>query len=261
MALYVREIGPAGAATIVLLHGGGLSGWMWDPQVEQLKDEYHLLVPDLPEHGQSAGDKPFTMPAAAACVADLIRSRAHGGRAHVVGLSLGAQTAVQLLAVAPEVVDHAIVSGTLAVRLPGTRLLRPMIWLNMPLLKLDWLVRLQARRAGVPEQYYAAMKADTLALTLDALVHIYQANMGFGVPAGLERVKAPVLIAVGQKEPGLAHSSARKLLTAIPGSRAVVVPGVGHTWNLQAPDLFTQVIRDWIGDRPLPPSLLPPNRK
>ncbi len=78
--------------------------------------------------------------------------------------------------------------------------------------------------------------------------------------ASLSRVKAPVLIAVGQKEPGLAHSSARRLLAAIPGSRAVVVPGVGHTWNLQAPELFTQTVRAWIGDQPLPPSLLPLNR-
>lgn len=36
------------------------------------------------------------------------------GKAHVVGLSLGAQTAVQILSTAPKVVDHAVITGTLA---------------------------------------------------------------------------------------------------------------------------------------------------
>ena len=42
MALYAQEFGPANAATIVFLHGGGVGGWMWKPQIAQLQDEYHL---------------------------------------------------------------------------------------------------------------------------------------------------------------------------------------------------------------------------
>ena len=83
------------APAIVFLHGGPLSSRMWQPQIEQLTD-YHLLVPDLPEHGQSRAIPPFALPDAATQVAELIRTKAHAGRAHVVGLSLGAQTTVQL---------------------------------------------------------------------------------------------------------------------------------------------------------------------
>ena len=91
MALYVQEVGVNNSRSIVFLHGGGVGGWMWRPQIEQLKDEYHLLVPDLPEHGKSADVKPLTLKNSAAQVAELIRTRAHGSRANVVGLSLGAQ--------------------------------------------------------------------------------------------------------------------------------------------------------------------------
>ena len=97
MSLFVRESGPVSAPTIVFLHGGGVSGWSWQPQIEAFPD-YHLLVPDLPEHGRSLAEAPFTFPDAAARIADLIRDRGHDGRAHVIGLSLGAQTAIQLLA-------------------------------------------------------------------------------------------------------------------------------------------------------------------
>ena len=110
MALYVDEHGPADAPTIVFLHGGGGAGWMWTPQVEALSSEFHLLVPDLPEQGRSTDGGQFTMASAAAQVADLVRTQSHGGRAHVVGLSEGAQVAVQLLADAPEVVLSAIAS-------------------------------------------------------------------------------------------------------------------------------------------------------
>ena len=78
MDLFFKEYGADHEQTIVLLHGGGGAGWMWQPQIERLTD-YHLLVPDLPEHGQSRAIQPFTFPDAAAQVAELIEAKAHGG--------------------------------------------------------------------------------------------------------------------------------------------------------------------------------------
>lgn len=93
MSLYVQEFGPTGAPTVVFLHGGGVAGWMWQPQIEQLND-FHCLVPDLPEQGQSVDEKPFTIQDSAERIAELIQLRAHNGKSHVVGLSQGAQIIV-----------------------------------------------------------------------------------------------------------------------------------------------------------------------
>ena len=38
---------------VLLLHGFGEDGNIWDHQIEFLKDEYQLLIPDLPGSGQS----------------------------------------------------------------------------------------------------------------------------------------------------------------------------------------------------------------
>ena len=46
MPLYFEERGDKAATTIVFVHGGGTSGWMWGKQLEYFKD-YHCLVPDL----------------------------------------------------------------------------------------------------------------------------------------------------------------------------------------------------------------------
>ena len=118
------------------------------------RDEYHLLVPDLPEHGQSADVKPMTLQNAAAQVAELIRTRAHGGRAHVVGLSLGAQTTIELLSQSPELIDHAIASGPLMRPLPGigtTNLMAKMYW---PFRNMKWLVKWNMQGLGVPAEYF-----------------------------------------------------------------------------------------------------------
>ncbi|PRC49042.1 hypothetical protein C6A85_76760, partial [Mycobacterium sp. ITM-2017-0098] len=104
--LFVRETGPPAASTIVLLHGGRMSGWSWEPVVDRLA-RYHCMVPDLPQFGKSFQHGPFAMDRAADAVAELIRSRIGAGRVHLVGYSLGSQVGVQLLATEPELVDRA----------------------------------------------------------------------------------------------------------------------------------------------------------
>src|ERR1700741_4419714 len=107
MGLFVRESGPVGAPAIVFLHGGEYSGQSWQPVVERMQ-QYRCLVPDLPQHGESVQRGPFKIDGASNAVADLVRSRVGTGRVHLVALSLGAQVGAQLLAIAPELIDRAV---------------------------------------------------------------------------------------------------------------------------------------------------------
>ena len=109
--LYVQASGDPAAPAIVFLHGGSISGRMWQPQVERLS-EYYCLVPDLPEHARSAAIQPFTLQGAACEVAKLIQERIPNGRAHLVGLSVGGAVGLELLRTQPAVVHRAILSGT-----------------------------------------------------------------------------------------------------------------------------------------------------
>src|SRR3954470_9081858 len=99
--------------TIVFLHGTRLTGASWAAQVEDLDDEFHCLAPDLPGHG-TAETVAFTVPAAAERVANLIASEAHGGRALLVGLSLGGYVATAVAAGWPDRVAGLAISGTTA---------------------------------------------------------------------------------------------------------------------------------------------------
>ena len=270
MALYIQETGPLSAPTIIFLHGGGGAGWMWQPQVEGL-DEYHCLVPDLPEQGRSVNEKPFRIQDSAAQIAELIRTRAHHGKAHVVGLSEGAQVAVALLASAPELVDHAVVSSALVRPLPGGKMMTPgLIGLTYrlsvtPFKNSEWWIRLNMKyAAGVPDKYYPQFSTSFKELTESGFTNLMIENQRFRLPQGLERVKLPTLIVVGKKEYPAMHQSARDLAAVIPAAQAYQVVhdrkmslAEEHNWNMTAPDLFTQTVRDWLSGQALPKQLHP----
>jgi pimeloyl-ACP methyl ester carboxylesterase len=111
--------------------------WLDVEQVRFHVYDYHCLIPDLPEHGHGCGIKPFTIEDRARQIADLIRYRVPGGRAHVVGHSLGGQGLVALLAmaphVAPHVLDRAVVSSALLQPLPMAGLLSAVSRAVLPL--------------------------------------------------------------------------------------------------------------------------------
>ncbi len=265
--LYFEERGPSEAASILFLHGGGAGRWMWQPQVERLSS-YHCLVPDLPEHGDNM-DIPFSIEGSAERMAELIRSRAHGGRAHVVGISAGAQVGLALLARWPELVERAALSGTLVRPLPGSFIQRPGLisasyrLFMAPLKNSEAWIRLNMKYSvAVPEAFYPQFKESFRKTTEQAFVNLMRENLAFRLPPGLERVASPVLVLVGRKEHKAIHDSARDITAAIPGARGYVVDldrrlsrAAHHNWSLTAPQLFTQVIRVWIEKQPLPPAL------
>jgi pimeloyl-ACP methyl ester carboxylesterase len=270
MTLYIHETGSTAAPTIIFLHGGGGAGWMWQPQLDQLND-FHCLVPDLPEQGQSVAEKPFSISSCADLIADLIHTRAHGGKAFVVGLSEGAQITVELLSQSPELIERAIVSSALVRPIPGAWMFtRGLIalsfrWSVKPYKNNDWWIRLNMKyAAGVPEEYYPPFRQSFQNLTEEGFTHVMLENLRYRIPSGLERTQTPTLIVCGKNEYGAMRQSARDLADAIPSGQAYEVlhtkkksAAEEHNWNMTAPDLFTQMVRAWFTGQPLPVELRP----
>lgn len=267
--LYTYTTGNQTGPTIVFLHGGGGGGWMWRPQIEALKDTYHILAPDLPEHGKSAGIKPFSISGSVECLQELIRTQAHGGKAHVVGLSEGAQILVALLASSPDLVDHAVVSSALMRKMAGMNWFGPKFWTATyksiePLNKYDWWVRLNARSYGIPDEFLPDMKETYKSLTANAFADILVENQKFRLPTGLEKVHSPTLVVGGMKEYRVMRDSIKDVAAAILGAKGYLVRhtkrmpmALEHNWNLSAPELFTNTVRAWIENQPLPEELEP----
>jgi pimeloyl-ACP methyl ester carboxylesterase len=256
MGMHVQEVGPAGAPTIVLLHGAGVGGWMWRDTIVALS-EIHLLIPDMPEQGKSQDAGLFSIAGTARLVADLIAERAHGGKAFVAGLSLGAQVTVALLGSQPDVVLGAFASGTLVRPIAGIGLVNAMLPLYMPMRNARWLVRANMKTLEVPDKFESDFARETAALTTASYRRLTIENATFRVPPGLGSVTCPVLITVGEREMKVMKESAHDLVAATPSARAFIVAGHGHNWPVQDPDLYAQVVRAWMANGPLPGKLRP----
>lgn len=255
--LFVHETGSAANPTILFLHGSPLSGQMWRPQLEQLT-EFHCLAPDLPEHGRSA-HIPFVMEDAVTRLANLITHSAANGRAHLVGLSFGGVVAQAMMVQRPDVVDHVILSGTAApLSKPVMALFKAQLYLNKPIMRLlrpEQLSALMLFQFGIPGQYRSMLGEEIEKVSPDAMNRFLLATYSQIVtPARANRL---LLVAVGQKETWFAKRMARQLHHTIAGATGVMVPGAGHVWNLQLPALFSEMVRAWVTDRPLPGELRP----
>ncbi len=258
MSLYINETGKGNDETIVFLHGDGIASWMWDKQVKAF-DDYHCIVVDLPEHGKSTEVKPFTVKGTAEMVMGIIKEKAHGGKAHLVGISLGAQVIVQILSTAPEVVDHAFISGTLVRSAPPSetflKLLDHLIEIYIPVKNNNLYINSYLRSYNIPKELYAKFRESTYLIEQDSSDRIIRENMLFEMPEGLENVNVPVLVMEGEKDYRIINESAKSLLNVLPNSRGVYALKSGHMWNMENPELFNNTLRAWINDEALPKSV------
>ena len=93
--LHLHLAGDPAAPAVVLLHGGGLTGGTWRRVMQRLAGRYYCIAPDLRGHGDSGWD-PSGAYSLDLYAADLTAVVGELGlqRPHVVGMSLGGQTAL-----------------------------------------------------------------------------------------------------------------------------------------------------------------------
>lgn len=103
---------PSARETILLVHGGFSSAKKWHGVVSILTDAgYHLLIPDLPGHGDSVHIQPFEVEDTARRLVLLIETEAREGAAHVASISIGLRVAACLAAQYPLRVRSLVASG------------------------------------------------------------------------------------------------------------------------------------------------------
>lgn len=254
MPLAVEETGTPGAPSLVFLHGIGTSGWMWWQQIAALND-FHCLTVDLPGHGKSNHIPWVSLRDTAQHIADLIQSRATQGIAHVVGLSLGGQIGLMLLEHHAHLLRSALLSGVTAAPMPNRWLLGPQVFLMSLIMRRRWFLDRQARALPLPPQMQTAFIENFLAMSMDTYRRIFEEVASYQAPSALQQVAIPTLITAGGKETRIILDAVDALSRLMPNAHGRTAPGLGHGWNVEAPDLFNAMIRTWISGMPLPNGL------
>ncbi|SDS65842.1 alpha/beta fold hydrolase [Actinoplanes derwentensis] len=250
----VDESGRGNSDAVVLLHGLGTSGWMWHRIAPVLAEEFHVLVPDLPGHGRS-DEAWVSLADTVQAVAELIRSRTAARRAHIVGLSLGGYVAALLAANEPAVVRSAVVSGVNVLPFAHPTMMRLAGRIIGPFATSGAMIRANAKALKVPTGDFAGYRRAAKEVKRGTFARVGDEVTVFEVPAEAGSSPCRLLAVAGADENEMVQRSLPLLAKGFARGDARVVPGVGHAWSGEKPDLFTEMIRAHIADADLPPSL------
>lgn len=249
------EAGPADAPTILLVHGAGVAGWMWHKQVAVLKESYHCLIPDLPDHGQSRSIPFAGMEAVAGGLMELIRAKAHGGKAIVIGHSLGAKLVAFMLALPDNGIEQAVIASALfrPMAMVAWASRRAMVDWTVSLTRVGWLMRLQEKVNNFGDAAMdAAARAETANLSADGMFRYMQAfTTSMTLPPALAGCAVPVLVVHASAEGRAMAGSVDDLLALNPGFRAVRIRKANHLYPIGKPELFNHLVLAWIDGRVL----------
>lgn len=247
--IHIIEAGNSSNPAILFLHGSPLSSRMWRMQMEELQSEYYCLAPDLPGHGKSASEPFESAKVVAEKIAAIVVEKVPSKRAHVVGLSFGGVIAQAMLTHTPAVLNKVILSGTSARLSPFMMKIQE---LNKPFfkfLKPEQLAALVAMQFAIPRQFQEEFKQDFREFSAPAFSQMMDS---YGMIEALAGVTIPFLAVAGGRETFVAKDMVRTLIKGAPQAVGGIVKDAGHVWNLQFPRLFSDMVRAFINEQPLP---------
>lgn len=248
-AAYPIEHGERMGESIILLHGGNVGGWMWEPQVERLAGR-HLITPDVVGFNTRAAEAWPGLAGAADDVAATIRERAFGGRAHVVGLSMGAVIAVHLVARHPDLVRSCMVTGAMMLGVTGVQ--RRMAGLQLRAWDRRWFWRMQAAMFRIPADAREQFISAGMGVSAQTARAMYGEVFDGSMPEGRFDYAGPMLAIAGEREPRDVARAFPALVRAMPQTRTWIAPRMRHVWSIQDPDLFTRTIVDFVDRNAVP---------
>ena len=249
---------------LVLLHAGIADRRMWDPQWAAFAGRYRVIRYDARGFGESGPpDGPWAHHRDLAGLLDELDIR----RAHLLGASLGAGTAVELA------LDRQAAVASLVLVAPGGALF------TEPTAELRdlWRAEGAAVRAGDldaavevnlrgwvdgPQRPPSAVDPETRAAVAAMQRRAFEVatwddeaapEEALEPPAGqrLGELSLPVLALAGDEDQPIVTSVARRIRDEVAGARVETWPGVAHLPSLERPDAFERLVLDFLAAHPI----------
>jgi len=247
--------GKEGAPWLVLGHSLACSVRMWDPQVAALRDRYRILAYDTRGHGASeAPAGPYSLEMLADDLFFLCKELKIK-TAHYCGLSMGGMIGQTFALKYPGVFRTLILADTTSrypqdaapvwaerIRTVEARGMEP---LAQPTLE-RWFT--EAFRKTNPAVVDGIRKL-ILATPAAGYVGCSHAIPKINLTARLKEIKCPILVIVGEQDPGTPVAMAKEIHENAPGSQLVVIPQAAHLANLEQPAAFTRAMEQFLAGK------------
>lgn len=229
-SLYYRVMGQG--EPLVLIHGYGTSGYVWQRVLPYLCPRYQVFVLDLPGYGRSTAPRLWQLRAIAPVIAAWLHSLRLPPVA-VMGHSMGGAIAIHLTALAPEAVCKLVLVDAAGLPLQS----------SFPLLALRAAYSMIQPGNG---RYPLQMVRDAVQPRFRVLWQTSQEMLRSDLQLELASITSPTLIIWGQRDALLPIALGHALNAALPHATFVSLPGCGHRPMLAQPERFSQIVLDFL---------------
>jgi 3-oxoadipate enol-lactonase len=247
---------------MVCIHGYPLNRQIWRPQWEGLASSARVVAPDLRNHGDSFV-RENNIPLTAVHSMDLLaEDLAHlfdfiNVRQPVIinGLSMGGYVALAFFRQYPSRVRGLILTATRArpdsdgekgnrlkaIQLAETQGVRPIVDGMLQRLVSPKTV---SEKPGLVDRIREVMMSSTV----EGVVGDLKGMMDrLDARPLLPTIHIPVLILVGTDDQIIPLEEAEAMNEKIPNSRLEMIRDAGHLLNMEQPEMYNRVVRDFIG--------------
>lgn len=252
MELHYTEAGEG--VPLVLIHGFPLDHALWQPQLEGLSRVARMVAPDLRGFGKSPqASGVVSMEDHAGDVVELL-DRLNIGEAVVCGLSMGGYVALAIAELFPRVVKGLILCNTRSVADDG------------PARRMREITALRALEGGTAEMVPGMVtkllgphsaKAVSRSINLVSDMLLRQPATGWAASSRgmaerpdrtplLSNLRIPALVITGRDDALIPPAESETMTAHLPKGRLVVIPRVGHLTNLEAPEAFNRVVKEFL---------------
>lgn len=237
---------------IIFIHGIGGGRKSWAAQVEALAHGFRTVALDLRGYGDSDVDPGEWQFAdfATDVVSVLDELKIH--RAHLVGLSMGGLVTQAVYALHPD----RVASMTLAACRPASAPVEDgssfassrLEHMGRPDPTASLADAMVSRLCG-PDAASAtreAIRSSMLALRLDNYIKVVRLRTALKPFLELENVAVPTLVLGGRLDPLAPVAQMTAIAEAIPGSELNIIDDSGHFLNLEQPQEFSALVREFV---------------
>ena len=223
--IYCEFAGDKAAPALVLLHGNGEDLHVFDEQIRYFSQYFRTIAIDTRGHGRSPrGEAPLTFHTFANDLADVFEAL-QIDKAHIIGFSDGAITALHLALMKPELVASLVLLGA-----------------NYNPTGLRWFPRWQIRFVYACLSIAALFSARKRQRKEIWRLMVTQPNLTL---AELSRITAPTLIVTGENDM-VSQRHNDKMSRAIAGSQRLIIPKGNHYWMFKQPEIFHTSVMDFL---------------
>lgn len=276
--LYFEEYNNNKVEAIIFLHSNLVSNWIWKHQKNSLTN-YHCIFLDLPEHGKSQFGNNFSIKKSAEIIKKFIEEKLKNKKVHLVGIAIGGQIILQLLAKNPELIETATVTGVnlqnsffrkvtedenldkLIFNIENEKVDESLAMIKQ--LKIDildkkspnFIIKGYLAEYGLGKEYLKDLKASIDSIGEDNLISITKESFMFKIPeidsSYVKHENDNLLILYGTKEYPKAKKSAKIIKKHFNNAQIFSLYRSIHLWNIHDSEWFNEVISEFISKKKL----------